>query len=284
MVRVSRLPPTPRGYAGPMARPFLTARWSNLAIVTYAVPPAALAPYLPPGSGLTLDERDDLEALGAPPGHTALVSLVAFEFLETRVLGIRWPGLVNFPEINLRFYVRQGDHRGVMFIREIVPRRLIAEVARRWYDEPYVCAPIEARINHTTRRVEAEYRMPWPGAGTQMIRLIGDKPPLRPEKSTFEHWIKEHQWGFTPKKGGAAGSWVYEVIHPMWSIYPLVEADVALDFGRVYGPEWGFLSGSQPVSVVLAAGSEVAVYPRRDAVRVRWPVRRGEDLGRASPI
>jgi hypothetical protein len=70
----------------------------------------------------------------------------------------------------------------------------------------------------------------------------------------------------------------------MWSIYPLVEADVALDFERVYGPEWGFLSGSQPVSVVLAAGSEVAVYPRRDVVKVRWPVRRGDDLGRASPI
>lgn len=272
------------GYAGRMARPFLTARWSNLVIATYAVPPALLAPFLPAGSGLVLDERNDLERLGAAPGETALVSLVAFEFLETRVMGIRWPGHVNFPEINLRFYVRQGDHRGVMFIREIVPRRIIAEVARRWYDEPSVCAPIEARINQSARRVEAEYRLAWPGAGTQVIRAIGDKPPLRPEASTLEHWIKEHQWGFTAKRGGAAGSWVYEVIHPMWSIYPLVEADISFDFAAVYGRPWAPLSAARPVSVLLAVGSEVAVYPRRDSVKVRWPVRRGGEMGKPTPI
>ncbi len=267
-----------------MARPFLTARWANLAIVTYAVPPAALLPLLPPGSGLLLDERDDLEALGAAHGHTALVSLVAFEFLSTRVLGIRWPTLVNFPEINLRFYVRRGEHRGVMFIKEIVPRRIIATIARSVYDEPYECAPISARISHTTRRVEADYRMDWPGAGQQVVRLVGDKPPLRPDRSTLEHWIKEHQWGFTPMKQGKPGAWVYEVIHPIWSIYPLVEADVAFDFGRIYGPAWAWLAAARPVSVVLAAGSEVAVYPRRNSIKVRWPVRSADENGQAKPI
>ena len=265
-----------------MARPFLTARWANLAIVTYAVPPAALAPLVPPE--LQLDTRDDLELLGAPPGHTALVSLVAFEFLSTRVLGVRWPTLTNFPEINLRFYVRQGDHRGVMFAKEIVPRRIIAQVARSLYDEPYACAPIEARISNTTRNVEAEYRLDWPGAGKQTIRVVGDKPSLRPDPSSLEHWIKEHQWGFTWRQGQSGGPWVYEVIHPVWSTYPLVEADVAFDFGAVYGPQWAALTSAKPVSVVFAAGSEVAVFPRKRSVQVRWPVRRGGDLGSPTPI
>lgn len=267
-----------------MARPFLTARWANLTIVTYAVPPALLAPFVPQESGLVLDERDDLEHLGAAPGHTALVSLVAFEFLSTRVKGIRWPGLVNFPEINLRFYVRKGDHRGVMFIKEIVPRRLIAAVARKWYNEPYECAPIEARIEHSARRVEASYRLAWPGAGTQLIRAVGEKPPLRPDSSTLEHWIKEHQWGFTWQPGSAGGAWVYEVIHPIWSIYPLVEADVQFDFEAVYGPTWAGLAAARPVSVVLAAGSEVAVFPRQRSLHVRWPVRRGDEIGKGTPI
>ncbi len=259
----------------PMARPFLTARWANLAIVTYAVPPALLAPLLPPGSELVLDERDDLGVLGAAPGHTALVSLVAFEFLSTRVMGIRWPTLVNFPEINLRFYVRQGDHRGVMFVKEIVPRRIIAAIARRWYDEPYVCAPIEARISQTARHVQAEYRLHWPGSGIQSIRAVGDKPSLRPKSGSLEHWIKEHQWGFTRRAGVTGGAWVYEVIHPIWSIFPLVEADVQFDFGAVYGSTWAGLTTAKPVSVVLAAGSEVAVFPRQRTVHVRWPVKRG---------
>src|SRR5437870_9067010 len=96
-------------------RPFLTARWSNLAILTWEVPPALLEPHLP--AGLELDRRD-----GA-----AFASLVAFDFLDTRVLGIPWPG---FPEVNLRFYVRLRAQRGVVFIREFVPQAIVAWLAR----------------------------------------------------------------------------------------------------------------------------------------------------------
>src|SRR5689334_13401141 len=101
-----------------MPFPFLTARWENLCLVTYTVPPALLEPRLPPG--LTLDTRDG----------QAFVSLVAFQFLGTRVLGVPWPGYRNFPELNLRYYVRHGEERGVVFIREFVPRQLVAWLAR----------------------------------------------------------------------------------------------------------------------------------------------------------
>src|SRR5215831_17753645 len=100
-----------------MAFPFLTARWSNLFLATYAVPPSLLWKRLPPG--LELDMRDG----------QAFVSLVAFDFHDTRVLGIPWPGYRNFPELNLRFYVRHGADRGVMFVREFVAQRLVAWVA-----------------------------------------------------------------------------------------------------------------------------------------------------------
>lgn len=90
---------------------FLTARWSNLCLLTYAVPPELLEPRLP--RRLSLDMREG----------RAFVSLVAFDFLETRVLEVPWPGYRVFPEINLRFYARDGEERGVVFIREFVPRR-----------------------------------------------------------------------------------------------------------------------------------------------------------------
>src|SRR5215213_8997960 len=109
-----------------MARPFLTARWHNLFLATYPVPPALLEPRLPPG--LTLDLRDG----------RAFVSLVAFEFLDTRVLGVPWPGYRDFAELNLRFYARRGEERGVVFLREFVPRFLIAWLARKLYNEPYL--------------------------------------------------------------------------------------------------------------------------------------------------
>src|SRR5438132_9933153 len=111
-------------------RPFLTARWSNLAILTWEVPPALLEPHLP--AGLELDRRDG----------RAVASLVAFDFLDTRVLGVPWPGYRDFPEVNLRFYVRHGAQRGVVFVREFVPSRLVALLARLLYHEAYAAIPM----------------------------------------------------------------------------------------------------------------------------------------------
>ena len=103
----------------------------ELVLATYPVAPALLERRLPPG--LSLDLRDG----------QAFVSLVAFDFLDMCVLGRSWPGYRNFPELNLRFYVHDGEGRGVVFIREFVPHRLVAWLARVLYNEPYLAAPIE---------------------------------------------------------------------------------------------------------------------------------------------
>ena len=108
-----------------MTRPFLTARWHNLILANYAVPEELLRPLLPPG--VELDRRHG----------PCFASLVGFQFLETRVLGISWPGFRHFPEWNLRFYVRHGERRGVCFVREFVPQWFVATVARVLYNEPY---------------------------------------------------------------------------------------------------------------------------------------------------
>ena len=35
-----------------------------------------------------------------------------------------------------------------------------------------------------------------------------------------------------------------------------------VDWATLYGPEWAPMNGMQPASVVLAAGSDVSVYPK----------------------
>ena len=61
-------------------RPFLTADWRNLLMLNYAVDAALLAPFVPRGTELDLWRGE------------ALVSLVGFQFLKTRLRGwrIRW--------------------------------------------------------------------------------------------------------------------------------------------------------------------------------------------------
>src|SRR3954451_24827544 len=105
------------------ALPFLTATWRHLAMPNYEVPPALLAPLVP--AGTELDSWDGV----------TMASIVGFRFLDTRVLGISIPGHSDFDEINLRFYVRRRGEdgawrRAVVFVRELVPRRAIAVVAR----------------------------------------------------------------------------------------------------------------------------------------------------------
>jgi len=61
----------------------------------------------------------------------------------------------EFDEVNLRFYVRRqaGNEvrRGVVFIREMVPRWTIAFVARTFYNENYVALPMTHEIRSVTR-------------------------------------------------------------------------------------------------------------------------------------
>src|SRR5438270_9254567 len=130
-----------------MPVPFLTAHWSNLCLLTYAVPPSLLAPRLP--RGLELDMRDG----------QAFVSLVAFDFLDTRVLGIPWPGFRHFAELNLRFYVHRGAERGVVFVREFVPQLLVAWIARLLYNEPYQAAALTSAVQDEPASISVEYQL-----------------------------------------------------------------------------------------------------------------------------
>src|SRR5262249_52342219 len=131
---------TPQQAGRRSSRPFLTAAWRYLAMLNYEVPRALLEPLVP--AGTELDTLDD----------AVLASLVGFRFLDTRVLGIPVPGYRDFDEINLRFYVRRRGEdghwrRGVVFVRELVPRRAIALVARWCYNEPYAAMPMRHELN-----------------------------------------------------------------------------------------------------------------------------------------
>jgi uncharacterized protein len=229
-------------------RPFLTARWSNLAILTYELSPPLLEPHLP--AGLRLDTRDG----------RAFASLVAFDFVDTRVWGVTWPGARHFPEINLRFYVTDGTRRGVVFVRELVPKPLVSWLARALYHEPYLVAPIESRVEEGASEVVAERQLLWQGR-RHRLEVIGHKPATRPPEDSKEHFFKEHHWGFGRSRRGL--TLVYEVRHPVWTVYPVRSWNLDFDWTAVYGPAWRPLAEEKPVSVMLAAGSPVAVFPRR---------------------
>jgi uncharacterized protein YqjF (DUF2071 family) len=171
--------------------------------------------------------------------------------LQTRVRGVAVPGCVNFPEVNLRFYVRRGDRRGVVFVREFVSSRLIAWVARTIYGEPYRAVPMRDRVTGATRR----YEWQWAGRWHSLAAEVSGEPVALPVGSV-EEFILEHYWGYT-RRGSA--TWEYAVEHPRWRIRRVTNARLDCDVAAVYGPEFLPALGAAPASVVVAEGSRVTV-------------------------
>jgi hypothetical protein len=220
---------------------FLRARWHDLLLVSYAVPDAWLRPYLP--AGLAFDRWEG----------RACVSLVAFDFADTRVAGLAWRGFQRFPEVNLRFYVRDGDRRGVVFIREYVPSRWVAWLARTLYGEPYRAVPMVSAVAPSGARRHTL----WVGGRPQTISWRAGGPAALPPAGGVEDHFKEHEWGFGRLPDGCPAR--YRVEHPRWRVYPLAWWRLDLDFAALYGPPWGRLRDREPVSVLYAEGSAVTV-------------------------
>jgi uncharacterized protein len=232
-----------------MTRPFLTTRWTNLVLANYRVPPRLLLPHLPPGS--ELDTPDD-----APDLH--LLSLVAFHFAETRVYGVPLPTAQGFPELNLRFYVRKGDQRATVFLREYVPVPLVTLGARLLYHQPYFLATIahQVRVEPDTISVYTRFKH---RQHSGELAVQARNAPYTPAPDSHEHFLKEHYWGFDRTPDG--NSFRYRVDHPVWRVFPVESARVTINPGVLLGGEWETLDWQRSLhSVLFAEGSEATIY------------------------
>ncbi len=231
---------------------FLKAEWRKLAIANYAVDPVILTKYIPPKTELDLWN------------DTCYVSLVGFMFLNTKLLGLPIPFHRNFEEVNLRFYVKFNDRgkwkRGVVFIKEIVPRPALTFVANTIYKEHYQTM----KMSHLWQTVASNQivRYGWSLNGNEnSIEVIANSEPQDINKGSETEFITEHYWGYT--KANNRTSFEYEVTHPRWEVYQVIEHNINVDFGQVYGTEFSMLSKESPKSVMLAEGSEITVENKR---------------------
>jgi uncharacterized protein len=224
---------------------FLSAEWRHLAMLNYEVEPSLLAPLVPAGT--------ELDAWG---GRT-YVSLVGFLFLKTKVLGIPIPFHRNFEELNLRFYVRRetaGEvRRGVVFVKEIVPRWAVAFGARVFYNENYVAMPMRHEVD-----VPGPVEYGWRHAGRWdrlRVEVAGEPRPLVP--GSEEEFITEHYWGYAAQRDG--GTMEYQVEHPPWRVWSAASRELDCDVEALYGKGFGGPLGAPPVSAFLAEGSPIVV-------------------------
>jgi len=231
---------------------FLTAEWRKLAIANYIIDKKILEKYVPIGTEIDLWKGN------------CYVSVVGFMFVNTKLLGIRIPFHTHFEEVNLRFYVKRFVNgkwrRGVVFIKEIVPKPALTFVANTVYDENYETLPMKHtwQVGENSRTVR--YR--WKKSGhwnSISIEASIDHYPI--ESNSELEFITEHYWGCA--KVNHRKSNEYEVIHPRWEVYKVKDYDIDIDFGTVYGQEFESLKSTNPISVMLAEGSEITVENKK---------------------
>ena len=231
---------------------FLKAEWRKLVLANYAIDEAVLQKYVP--------YKTEIDKWNG----TCYVSLVGFMFVNTKLLGIKIPGYVNFEEVNLRFYVRYKDgsewKRGVVFIKEIVPKYALTFVANTLYKEHYQTLP----MSHDWLLLKDKRVITYEWINQKQKQSIRVNTALESQTilpGSEEEFITEHYWGYT--KVNEQTTFEYEVTHPHWEHYPVHKHEIKVDFELNYGPDFAVLNHAKPTSVMLAEGSAITVEGKR---------------------
>ena len=231
---------------------FLTAKWENLIMVNYEIDPSYLIPYLP--NGVELDYYE---------GKT-YISLVGFLFKNTSIFKLPIPFFHTFEEVNLRFYVVRKEEnklkRGVVFINETVPSKIVAFIANKLYKEHYTAISTKHHwnIGNETKTIEYQWKVNdvW-----NSLKVEASANSIKMNHGSMEHFIFEHYFGYT--KLNTTQSIEYKINHPSWKVNTINNYDINCDFKKFYGNHFDILNYTKPKSIMLAEGSDISVDWKR---------------------
>ncbi len=233
-------------------KPFLTAEWCNIVMLTYEIAPEVLQPYVPGGLELDLWE-----------GH-AFVTVVGLNFVTKKVFGLGFPLLPEFEQVNLRFYVRihgkEKAHQGVVFIKEIVPRSVVSMFARLLFKQNYQTCPMSHRVevvaeqNKKNEMIEYAWQH---GTKWQKVNAHCQGEYGFPVKGSREEVVVERYLGYAQKGSKLLG---FQVGHPPWKIKPAVNAELSCEVGKVYGVDFEPFLRTAPAFAFMAEGGAASLY------------------------
>lgn len=231
---------------------FLRAEWRKLVLANYVIDKEALMKFVPAGTELDLWNGK------------CFVSLVGFMFVNTKLLGVKIPFHTNFEEVNLRFYVKRKEgnewKRGVVFIKEIVPKWALTFIANTVYREHYETLPMKHTWNIESDQLTVEYQ--WKKNNKwNFIRVNAYSEKLKIEENSETEFITEHYWGYAKVTEQKTNE--YEVTHPKWDVYEVSDYSIDVDYSAIYGEQFQFLNSMTPTSVMLAEGSEITVENKK---------------------
>lgn len=238
-----------------MSAAFLTGKWRKLIMANYAVDPEILKPYIPNGTRLNYWRGQ------------CYVTLTGYNFTDLRFLGIQIPFHNQLAKLNLRFYVvpeQEGQNeRGVVFIKEMVGRPLVAMAANLFYRENYSVKPVRYECEYHNNDQLISYHLKGNHWNKMQVRAGKDLVPIK--HGSTEEFLTWQLRGYTRLNDQRTSR--FTVRHPLWNLYPIKNYDIDIDFGELYGSEFTFLKYENPESIFMAEGSSVAIMAREAMIK-----------------
>lgn len=234
---------------------FLKAKWQNIIMANYTVPESLLLPYLPKGIELDLFE------------NKAYISLVGFLFKKTKLFNIPIPYFGTFEEVNLRFYVKRKEgnelKRGVVFINETVPYKVVAYLANKLYNESYSTVKTRHKFEFKNELKKIEYQ--WQ-LNNKWNRIYAEAKNVAKSMvpGSLEEFIYEHYYGYA--KVNQQETEEYKIYHPSWKVNTILQSDIICDFKSMYGNSFEYLNEQIPKSIFIAEGSAIEINWKRTKI------------------
>ena len=179
----------------------MTQRWTNLAYVHWRYEPSVIQALLP--EGLEVDTFDD----------SAWVGLIPFSMRDVGVPRLPpVPYFGDFPEVNVRTYVKRNGVPGVWFFSLDVNRLAPALVARTTYLLPYCWGRASNELSDDVLTTTVRRR--WPDIASTRIQVrVGDAIA---ESNELENFLTA-RWGLYSR--GIGKSLMYAPVdHEPWAL------------------------------------------------------------------
>lgn len=186
--------------------------WHELLFAHWPVPPAALAPLLPPA--LALDTFDGSAWLGVVP----------FRMSGVRPRGLpAVPWLSAFPELNVRTYATLDGKPGVYFLSLDAANPVAVRLARALFGLPYFTAAMRAARKGDLVAYASDAVHP---AGAARLRATyrPTGPVYRARPGDLDHFLTARYCLYAARPGGRISR--AEIHHAPWPLQPAA-ADIA---------------------------------------------------------
>jgi uncharacterized protein YqjF (DUF2071 family) len=186
----------------------MTQTWHDLLFAHWPIDPGVLRAKVPPAF-----EIDLFDGVG-------WVGIVPFRMTNVAPRGVpSLPWISEFPELNVRTYVRVDDRPGVYFFSLDAGSTVAVQAARTLLNLPYFAAAMTVDPLPDGIRYESERRNADPTARLS-ARYRPTGPPFQAIQGTLEYFLTERYCLYNLNQQGAP--YRLEIHHPPWRLQPAV--------------------------------------------------------------